>query len=276
LDPNTTLLAGTVQASRGTVTSGNGDGDTAVAIAIGNISGGSSVTISFRVKINDSLPIGTQQIENQGIVSSTNQPPVSTDDPTVPGDSNPTSTPVSDLPLLTLIKEDSLLADADEISGVSSGDSLLYLVKITNRGNVAATNVLFADTPDANTILVNGTVQTSQGTVTSGNSAGDSSIGVTVGTIPAGQSVAISFLVTIGPTADTSVLNQASVERDEVPADGPSGVAAIPSDDPATENSDDATITPVQPAPTALGEIDEPDAVQSVTRPSIFLPLINR
>mgnify|MGYP000521884898 CR=1 FL=1 len=72
-----------------------------------------------------------------------------------------------------------------------------YTITITNTGAVDAQNVVFSDTPGANTTLVVGSVITS-GTVVSGNTAGNTSVTVAVGTIPgAGGSVTITFRVTI-------------------------------------------------------------------------------
>ena len=47
----------------------------------------------------------------------------------------------------------------------------------------SVSNVVVSDTPDALTTLLNGTVETTAGTVTSGNGAGDTSVGVRIGTL---------------------------------------------------------------------------------------------
>ena len=53
------------------------------------------------------------------------------------------------------------------------------------------------DTPDPNTTLVVGTLQLSQGTITSGNTPGDTEVAADIGTIAPGVRVTGSFLVTI-------------------------------------------------------------------------------
>ncbi|GAG46713.1 unnamed protein product, partial [marine sediment metagenome] len=196
IDPNTTLVTGTVQTSLGTVTSGNGPGDTSVAVDIGDMAGGSAVNVSFRVIINDPLPAGVTFVRNQGIVGGGNIPSEPTDDPESPQDDDDTETPVTAAPDVEAYKIDSLFDDADGNGVPSPGDTLLYQVTIVNDGNQAATSVFMNDIIDPNTTLVTGSVQTSQGTVTSGNSPGDTSIAVNIGDIAGGSAVNVSFRVT--------------------------------------------------------------------------------
>ncbi len=70
--PYTTLLTGTVQSSRGTVTIGNAPGDTEVFVDVGEIgtilAPPSSVVISFQVTIDNPLPAKATQVENRGVV----------------------------------------------------------------------------------------------------------------------------------------------------------------------------------------------------------------
>ncbi len=94
-----------------------------------------------------------------------------------------------------------------------TGD-LQYEVEITNVGAATANGVTFTDTPDANTTLTVGTVTTSAGSVVSGNTAGDTDIEVNVGSIAAGNTVTITFDVTVNngvfPTT-TTISNQGTV-----------------------------------------------------------------
>src|SRR5206468_8876742 len=96
----------------------------------------------------------------------------------------------------------------------------------------------FTDTPDANTVLVAGSVRTSQGTI------GAPPVTVTIGAIPAGASVTISFLVTINnplPPGVTQLVNQGIVNSNELPP--------VPTNNPTTPQSGDPTITPIAVAP---------------------------
>ncbi|MBM4463362.1 MAG: hypothetical protein FJ012_08510, partial [Chloroflexi bacterium] len=151
-------------------------------------------------------------------------------------------------PYIEATKTDSLFTDADSNSVPSPGDTLLYTIVITNSGNLDATGVTFSDTPDANTTLVVGSVATTQGTVTSGNNSGDTTVGVNIGTLTrGGGSVAIAFMVTINspfPPGVSQVANQGMV----------SGTNFItePTDDPDTVADDDPTVTLVYTAAPAI------------------------
>ncbi|MEO7910365.1 MAG: hypothetical protein ABIV47_12015, partial [Roseiflexaceae bacterium] len=244
-DGNTKLVVGSAQTSQGTVTKGNTAGDTAVGVNLNTIPAGASATISFRAAINDPLPDGVTQLINQGIVSGSNFPAVPTDDPTTPTPGDPTVTPITLSPRIIASKIDKLFADADGNGVPSPGDTLLYQVTIQNTGNGAAPGMKFSDVPDANTKLVVGSVQTSQGTVTKGNTAGDTSLNIDIGVISArGGSVTVSFLVTINNPLQAGVVRI----RNQGVAAGNNG-PAVPTNDPNTPTPDDPTDTPVTVAP---------------------------
>jgi large repetitive protein len=245
-DSNTTLVAGSVQTSQGSVTRGNTAGDTSVGVNIGTIpGGGASVTISFRASINDPLPAGVTQVANQGIISGGNIPSGPTDDPTTPAPGDPTVTPITLSPRIIASKIDKLFVDADTNGVPSPGDTLLYQITIQNIGNGAATGMMFSDVPDSNTKLVVGSAQTSQGTITGGNTAGDTSVAVNIGTIPGGgATVTISFLVTINNPIQGGVVR---IRNQGVVAGGIG--PAVPTDDPSTPTPGDPTDTPITAAP---------------------------
>lgn len=246
-DANTGLITGTVQTSQGAVTVGNGTNDSQIAVDVGTILTGGSVTISFQVTINNALPAGVTHAENQGLVSGRNIPYTVTDDPDTAQTSDPTRTPLTADPIINSTKQDSLLVDADNNGVVSLGDTLLYRIIVANTGNAGATDVVFNDTPDANTTLINGSVQTSQGTVTTGNNEGDTAIAVNISDLPAGSSVTISFHVTINnplPAGVTEIYNQGVVTSIELPPVG--------TDDPETGQEEDDTVLPVVPMPGLL------------------------
>jgi len=243
-DPNTTLVVGSVQTSQGTVTRGNASGDTDVAVDIGTIPAGGSVTVIFRVTIDDPLPAGVTQVANNGLVSSNELPTEPTDDPDTPADGDRTVTPVAADPELEAQKRDELIIDADGNGVPSPGDTLLYVISIINSGNGAATGVTFNDTPDLNTTLVVGSVRTSYGTITRGNNPGDVDVAVNISTIAGGGRVDITFQVIINnplPAGVTQVANHGLVSSNELPTE--------PTDDPDTLPDDDETVTPVAPGP---------------------------
>src|SRR5690606_10479729 len=113
------------------------------------------VTIAFRVTI-DPLPAGVTSVVNQGTVASDMLPTLSTDDPAVGGNSDPTVTVVTATARLRAEKTAVLGSDNDFDGVPSPGDRLDYQVVIVNAGNVALSGVVFDDLPDPNTALVNG------------------------------------------------------------------------------------------------------------------------
>ncbi|UCE19113.1 MAG: T9SS type A sorting domain-containing protein, partial [Gemmatimonadota bacterium] len=90
-DTKTTLNTGTVTTTRGFVLSGNTEGDSEVVVFIGLLLGGRSVTLSFRVTLNENLPFLTE-IVNQGFVTSNEVPLKSSDDPDTPQEDDATLT----------------------------------------------------------------------------------------------------------------------------------------------------------------------------------------
>ncbi len=240
LDPNTTLVVGSVQATQGTITSGNSPGDSAVGITIGTVPGGGGrFTASFLATINSPLPAGVTRVANQAVGGSNELPFVATDDPSTSTPNDATGTVVTAAPLLEVSKRDSLFTDADGDNAPSPGDTLLYVIQVNNSGNIAATLTRLTDAIDTNAVLVVGSVQTSAGTVSSGNNPGDTSVAVAMGSIPGlGGAVTVRFLVTItDPLAPgvTQISNQALVSSNELPT--------VASDDPDTAPLHDPTVT---------------------------------
>jgi len=149
--------------------------------------------------------------------------------------------------LLTASKTALLVEDADGDGQAGPGDTLQYTITISNPDdgyNADATGVVFSDTLDPNTTLVANTVTINQGTVTTGNDAGDSGVEVAVRTLADGVSVTIMFQATINtglPAAVTEISNQGFVTSDTL--------IDLPTDDPATDAVADATIIPLVGSP---------------------------
>ncbi|MGB5048858.1 MAG: SdrD B-like domain-containing protein, partial [Caldilineaceae bacterium] len=213
---NTALVVNSVQTSLGTVITGNGAGHTSVRVNVGTLPGKTSATITFRVTINTPLPAGVTQVANQGTVSSTQLPPTPTDDPDTGAGSDPTVTPVNAAAAPRITKASSLVRDADGNGVVSPGDTLRYNLRTVNTGNATTANVIFSDTPDANTTLIVGSVLTNRGTVITGNSLGDTTVAIAVGDVNPGDVVLISFDVTvnIGLATGTVLSNQGQIAYD--------------------------------------------------------------
>lgn len=234
----TSLVVGSVSTTQGSVLQGNTAGDTLVEVDIGTLSGGGgSATVEFSVAIDDVVPVGVDSVANQAFVGGSNFSPVPSDDPETPPPGDPTETHITAAPDLEVYKRACHCNDADGDGFPSPGDNLTYTITILNDGNREARDVVFTDTPDPNTTLVIPTVATSQGSIITGNTAGDTSIEIDIGTVAAGGQVEISFTVLIEDGAFTQVANQGTTTG--------SNFDDEPSDDPDTPANDDPTVTPV-------------------------------
>ena len=192
-----------------------------------------------------------------------------TETPTPSDTPEPTPGP----PLLIDPKEDSLLTDNDGNGLPSPGDVLLYTLTIRNAGETAAEGVTFSDSPDPNTSLVVGSVTTTHGSVTSGNTSGDTTVGVDIGTIDPDETVTITFEVTIDaglPSTVEQVENQGVVSGDNF--------EDSPTDDPDTEDPDDPTVTLIvhptaTPTPEDPGDPGDPDPTSTPGDTTVLIPV---
>jgi uncharacterized repeat protein (TIGR01451 family)/fimbrial isopeptide formation D2 family protein len=248
-DANTALVAGTVTTSQGGVTTGNTPGDTSVAVDIGTISALASVTITFQVKINASLPADVVQVANQGQLAFSDVFAL-TDDPAATGADDPTVTPVpqADLTVTKTDSPDPIFADQD----------ITYLVSIGNIGLSDAQNVVFSDALPANTTFVSGT--SSQGTtVTFANGV----MSADLGTLPSDGTVTLTLVLHVNAaTSDgTTITNTATAS---------STTAEInPGDNAST------TTTTVQAVDVAVTKSDSPDPVVAGTNLTYVISVVN-
>lgn len=156
-----------------------------VMLNIGQLPAGESVTITFRVTVDDPFMGSVAEVSNQGTVSGTNFPDVLTDDPTVGGAADPTVTPI-DLPSVSVAVSPAAVAE-------DGATNLVYT--FTRNGSTA------------NAMTVNFSVG---GTATFGASPNDyTQTGATTFTPPTGT-VTIGVgnstaTVTVNPEADTTV-----------------------------------------------------------------------
>jgi RHS repeat-associated protein len=93
-DPYTALVVGSVDASQGTVTAGNGADSTSVSVQLGTIGSRSNAVVGFEVTVRRPLPDGVSSVTTQGSATSAELPAVLSDDPNLPGVADPTTTPV--------------------------------------------------------------------------------------------------------------------------------------------------------------------------------------
>lgn len=177
----------------------------------------------------------------------------------------PTITPSPAMPpanaSLTITKSDFLFDDADGDDVVSPGDILFYEIRIVNRGAGIAPALRLEDQPDANTILLPGSVKAVGGVVVAGNGADDGLVVVHIDPLAGGASAIVSFRVRVEHVDEvTQLQNQAWVHFVDETGE-PTGEPPLPSDDPATATPNDPTVTPLGAPGASLDSI-------------FFLPLI--
>lgn len=191
---------------------------------VGNLAARATVTATFRAKLDDdAVPTdSSRNFSNQATVTYTdpaNKPQVTaTDSNGVSSDGNqPTVfTAVNGNPPQTRIdvqKRWGLAIDADGNGLPSVGDTLRYTLTVTNSSTAPASDVRLTDAIPANTTVVAGSVTTTQG-----NGFSSNPVEVNLGTLAAGQTVTVSFEVTINTkvATNTVISNQASVTTTEL------------------------------------------------------------
>jgi hypothetical protein len=232
---NTSLVAGSVSTSQGTVTTGNSGGDTSVGVDVGNVASPGSVTITFDVLIDIQSP--ATEISCQGSVSGGNFMALNTDDPDTPAPDDATVTPIT--PPDVSFTKTAMHIDGNGNNIVDYGEIVRYTLMVNNAPNVStALGVMVDSGVDPNAELVVGSVSTDQGSVTTGNTPGDTDVSVDVGDINAGSTVTImfDFKVTFGASGGT-IECQAT-------ASGTNFMDVL-SDDPAEPGDADPTITAI-------------------------------
>jgi hypothetical protein len=127
-------VTGTVQTTQGAVTFGNGATDTSVAVNVGDVAPSTEVTITFQVQIDDPLPPGVVDAQNQGLVRFTDGVPqlMGTDDPTTPASGDATVVSILRDPALIAQKT---LAGAD--NDAVAPNFVTFTISIYNTGLAA-------------------------------------------------------------------------------------------------------------------------------------------
>ena len=138
LDPQTTLVVGSVVTSQGTVTTGNTLGDISISINLGAaLNVGETVTITFDALIPATLS-GNIDLLNQGLFTFSNQSDVLTDDPDTLDPNDITKT-------FVVGEHDLVVTKSDGVTTVQPGDTLTYTINVTNNGNVTVNNIALED-----------------------------------------------------------------------------------------------------------------------------------
>jgi uncharacterized repeat protein (TIGR01451 family) len=200
---------------------------------------GESVTIVFRVTVDDTIPADVSEIVNQGEVSNIpDAGDVLTDDPSLPGPDDPTVTPLVASPIIEAYKAVTVLEGGD----VEPGDVLEYRVTIVNNGNKGASNLTFSDPIPEHTQYVGGSLTLVQG---DGVIEGTDPIHISGLYLQPGVDVIFTFQVVVDDPIDAdvdSISNQGLVS-------GIPDTEFEPTDDPPTEPDDDPTVVSLIAAP---------------------------
>lgn len=190
---------------------------------------GAPVTLRFVAQVAAPLANGTV-IENQASASSPVAATVPSDDPTTAAALDPTRLVVESRPILDGFSKAVVDLDGDGV--FEPRDRVRYTLVVENTGSEPATNVAVTDPVPAELVNI---------VVGEGGQLAGGQVTWTAATTPALASVAVGARVTLSFEGDvrrplanqTVVSNQASLSA--------SGIAALPSDDPATADPDDPT-----------------------------------
>ncbi len=115
-------------------------------------------------------------------------------------DFNTDTTTVRDSAPNRTVTEPNLVVNKTTVpTTADAGDTISYNIVVSNTGNSPAFDVDLEDLlADANLSLVAGTVITTQGTVTTGNTGGDTTVVIDIGTINNGSAVTVTFDAVLG------------------------------------------------------------------------------
>ncbi len=154
---NTTYVPGSMTLDSASLTDAadGDDGDyghnvpDGVSVRIGDMAAGQSVTVTFRVRINDYTPAGVV-ISNQGVVDTDQSVPEPTDaDGVDENGDQPTDIPVGGTATSNLRAEKEVNLTNDSVAPqdgtINVGDEITYTIRLLNTGSSELHNVNFSD-----------------------------------------------------------------------------------------------------------------------------------
>jgi uncharacterized repeat protein (TIGR01451 family) len=94
LDPNLSLVPGSVVASGASVVLGNGPNDHTVEVDLASLAPGAQMTVTFQATVAANLPPGTTHVQSQVFTAGSNFATDASDDPSTVTDDDPTVTPL--------------------------------------------------------------------------------------------------------------------------------------------------------------------------------------
>lgn len=163
-----------------------------VTFDLGTVAAGADISVSFKAKISENIPLGRTEIKNKATIKSCE---------TDPSDSNEVTTVVEKTVNLTLSK-------SDTPDPVQAGGDITYTINYANTGNSTAHHVFIADPIPTNTTFVSAT------------GGGIESAGIvhwSLGDLVAGASGLVTFKVTVEKPLNngTIIENTAHIDSDE-------------------------------------------------------------
>ncbi len=209
-----------------------------VDCAIGNLAIGASATVRITATVN---------ADATGLFTNTAQVSSSNPDPTPDNNTATAPTTVSALAALTLTK-------SVTPASAKPGDLVFYQIVVTNTGPSAAQNVTVTDNLPAE--IFNPIVSSSQG--------GCTVFPCALGTLPAGGSATILVVGTLSQSAVGAIVNTATVS------------STTPLSNPATDQTDTATVGAASLADLVLTKLATPNPVQAGTTLTYTLTVVNR
>lgn len=223
LDPNVTLVDGSVEPSQGQVVLGNQSGDGTVDVLVGGLKPDAAASVKFDVVVNASVPPGTSAVSSSVTVSGTNFDSVT----------RSSANEISSNPM-NATKTVSLAVDADDSGSITPGDTVRYQIDLENTGTEALTGIVVTDVLDNHLTTVR-IFNQSSGTVTSGSTPGETTVTWEVPLVAGGTESLVfdALLSSDTPSRVTFILNQASVTG--------TGFEATVTDNPSSTAPLDAT-----------------------------------
>jgi uncharacterized repeat protein (TIGR01451 family) len=187
----------------------------------GIVSPGQSATITFEVTVNAGTPSGTV-ISNQGDLTCNEIPLVLTDADGLPSNGyQPTIIVVGDVQLLTLTKEVSVVGGGAAVAG----GQLEYVIRVTNNGSQAATQVVITDDlspplgSQVSYVAGSGTLNGAAAGVSFGGNLLTADYAATYGDLAPGSTAVLRFRVQINASLSigTTITNTGVVTWDTPP-----------------------------------------------------------
>lgn len=248
-----TLNNGTISTTQGTIVTGNSSGDTRIQINLGSIPAQTgSAQIIYYVTVTGGASATPQYIESQPalvfnqvtrtLTVGTTQT-IYADDPSTDAVTDKNVFVIGSHPLMSVSKRVFLAIDNNANGKIDTNDVLQYRTVISNRGTAALTGTVFDVSPDSKTTLVVGSVSTSSGSVTRGNSSGNTSVVVNTGTISPGDYVVVNYRLRVKNSVSGAIATKGYLSSPSL---------TVASDDPTTSTRLDATTSTIGSAPTKI------------------------